>query len=263
MLEIREVTSSNLPDAARLCLAGKSLSDRPRAFTREVELDSTRCKLSLLSEQMRAGSRAQAAYRDGMLVGYLEVHPIAQALVPLEGADCHVIGCVRVPEAHEREEVEKALVDHAAAALSGSRGLAVLAREKDWGGCGFTDAAHEAAEVAGFERVLWWRPIAGGDPPKIAQVDRKLARIPGKTRVDLFTSERCPWDRYVFDLVRGVCSRMKNNVVLYETDCTKRRNVLRAGVTCGVAVNGQFQPWVRPYRLPDEHMIRKTLEDAV
>ena len=35
MLEIKDITSSNLPDAARLCLAGKSLTDRPRAFTRD------------------------------------------------------------------------------------------------------------------------------------------------------------------------------------------------------------------------------------
>ena len=44
MLEIRDITASNLPDAARLCLAGKTLSDRPRAFTKSVEVDSTRCK---------------------------------------------------------------------------------------------------------------------------------------------------------------------------------------------------------------------------
>lgn len=264
MLEIRDITSANLPDAARLCLAGKTLSDRPRAFTREVEVDSTRCKLSLLREQMASGGKAFAAYRDGLLVGYLEIHPIESALEPVEGKGCHVVHCVRVPEEIEREEVERALVDHAAAKFPASQGLAVLAREKDWTKSGFEAAARDAAEVAGFERVLWWRPVAaGGAAPKLVPVDRKLPKIPGKARVDLFASDRCPWDRYVFDMIRGVCTRMKSDVVLYETDCTKRRNVLRAGVACGVAVNGAFQPWVRPYRLPDEHLIRRTLEDAV
>lgn len=263
MLEIRDITSSNLPDAARLCVAGKSLSDRPRAFTREVELDSTRCKLSLLREQMADGGKAHAAYRDGMLVGYLEYHPVEKALAPLEGENCHVIHCVRVPEVQERLEVEAALVEHAASLLSSSRGLAVIAREKDWTPCGFADAVHEASEVNGFERVLWWRQIGPGAPPRFAPVDRKLPRIPGKTRVDVFAADRCPWDRYVFDMVRGICDRMKGDVVVYETDCNKRRNVLRSGVSCGVAVNGLFQPWVRPHRLPDEHMIRKVLEDAV
>jgi hypothetical protein len=42
-----------------------------------------------------------------------------------------------------------------------------------------------------------------------------------------------------------------------------RNNVLRGGVSCGIAVNGRFQAWVRPYRLPDEHIIRRTLDDAV
>jgi hypothetical protein len=50
---------------------------------------------------------------------------------------------------------------------------------------------------------------------------------------------------------------------VYETDCNKRRNVLRSGVSCAIAVNGLFQPWVRPHRLPDEHMIRRVLEDSV
>src|SRR5262249_30054615 len=155
------------------------------------------------------------------------------------------------------------LADHAAAALPASRGLAVLAREKEWGGAGFSDVARDAAEVIGYERVLWWRPVAGGDAPKIAPVDRRLPKIPGKVRVDVFAADRCRWDGYVVDLVRGVAERMKERVVVYETDCNKRRNVVRTGVSAAIAVNGAFQPWVRPYRLPDEHMVRRAIEDAV
>ena len=262
MLEIRDITSSNLPDAARLCLAGKTLSDRPRAFTRDVELDSTRCKLSLLRGQMSAGAKAHAAYRDGMLVGYVEYHPIERALSPIDGEACHAVQCVRVPEEQERAEVEHALVEHAAKEVPASRGLAVVAREKDWTSCGFHELAREASEVQGCERVLWWRQLAPGAPPTLAQIDRRLPKIPGKVRVDVFHADRCPWDRYVFDLVRGVCDRMKGDVVVYETDCNKRKNVLAAGVSCGIAVNGEFQPWVRPYRLPDEPLIRRTIEEA-
>ena len=263
MLEIRDITSSNLPDAARLCLAGKTLTDRPRAFTKEVELDSTRCKLSMLTDQMRAGAKAHAAYRDGMLVGYLEYHPIEKALSPLDGEGSHVIHCVRVPEVPERDEVEKALADHAASQVPASRGLAVIARDKVWRGSGFEEIAREPSELQGFERVLWWRPIAGGAPPTMSQLDRRLPKIPGKVRIDIFYADRCPWDRYVFELVRGVCARMKDTVVMYETDCNKRKNVVRAGISVGIAVNGRFQPWVRPYRLPDEHSVRRTIEEAV
>ena len=63
----------NRPDAARLCLAGASLSDRPKGFTREVEVDCTRAKLSFLQERQFDGAKAWAAYRAGSLVGYLEV----------------------------------------------------------------------------------------------------------------------------------------------------------------------------------------------
>jgi hypothetical protein len=263
MFEIRDIGTANLPDAARLCLAGKSPGDRPRAFTKDVELDATRCKLSLLHERMARGARAFAAFREGLLAGYLEVHPVAAAPVPVAGENCHVLQCVRVPQTAERGETERALIDHAAGELAASGGLAVIAREKDWSACGFAVAARDGAEVPGHERVLWWRGLAGGKPPRLVPIDRHLAKIPGKVRVDLFVAERCPWDRYVFDLVRGVCGRMKNAVVVYETDCNDRRNVLRSGIACGIAVDGVFQPWVRPYRLPDEPGIRRTLEDAM
>ena len=264
MLEIRDITSANLPDAARLCLAGKTLSDRPRAFTREVEVDSTRCKLSMLRDQMAGGAKAHAAYRDGMLVGYIQYHPIEQSLAPLTGEMCHVIQCLRVPEELERAEVEPAMIEHAAKQIPGSRGLAVIAREKEWTSCGMQQVADEAAEVQGFQRCLWWRQIGPGAPPAFAPVDRKLPPIPGNVRMDIFSSDGCPWDRYVFDVVRGVCERMKAaGVVLYETDCNKRRNVLRAGVSSGIALNGRLQPWVRPYKLADEHVVRRAIEDAI
>jgi len=262
-LDIKTVGTANLPDAARLCLAGRTLSDRPPAFTREVELESTRCKLSYLRTATTKGSKALVAYRDAMLVGYVEAHPIEEALAPVDGAGSHVLTCLRVPEPAERAEVERAVIDALAASLPASRGLAVLAREKDWAPLGFTDIGRDASEVDGFERVLWWRPIAGGDPPRAVPVDRKIPRIPGKVRVDLFTSHRCPWDKYVFDVVRGVCRTLKDEVVVYETDCTRRREILRSGVSAGIAVNGRFQPWVRPHRLPDPHVVRRTLEAAV
>lgn len=263
-LEIRPVGAANLPDAARLCTAGESLSDRPRAFTREVEVDSVRCKLSMLRGKMAAGAKALAAYRSGMLVGYAEIHPVEQSTVPVEGAGFHVVHCLRVPEKIERDEVEPALIDAAAKALAGSGGIAVLAREKDWSKLGFAEAFREASEVDGEERVLWWRAIAeGAAAPKTAVVERKFHRPEGKARVDLFVNDRCPWDKFVFDMVRGICGTMRAEVALFETDCTKRREVLRYGVQAAIAVNGRYKPWVRPYRLPDEHTVRRALEAAV
>lgn len=263
-LEIKPITSANLPDAARLCTAGESLSDRPRGFTKEVEVDSTRCKLSMLRVKMGAGAKAFAAYRSGMLVGYAELHPVEQSTVPVDGAGYHVLQCLRVPEQIERDEVEPALVDAAAKALAGSRGIAVLAREKDWSKQGFAEACREAAEVDGEERVLWWRAIApDAAAPKTVVIERKLPKPEGKARVDLFVNDRCPWDKFVFDMVRAVCTSMRSDIALFETDCTKRREVLRYGVQAAVAVNGRYKPWVRPYRLPDDHTIRRTLEAAV
>jgi len=268
-LEIKRIGVANLPDGARLCLAGHGLGDRPPAFTREVEMESTRCKLSLLRTAMAKGSTPLAAYRSGMLVGYLEAHPVEEALVPLEGTGYHVVTCLRVPEDAERAEVEYALVESLAATLPASRGLAVLARDKIWGPLGFRELDRDGSEVEAYDRVLWWRPIsddgsAGGDAgPSLAPVDRALPKIDGKIRVDLFVSDRCPWDRYVIGLVRDVCASMRDEVVVYETDCSKRREVLRSGVPVGVAINGRFQPWFRPYRLPDGNVIRRSLESAV
>lgn len=261
-LDIKPIGTMNLPDAARLCLAGKTLSDRPPAFTREVELESTRCKLSLLRAALVRGAKTLAAYRSGMLVGYVELHPVEESLVPVKGAGCHVIHCLRVPEEAERAEVEHALVEGALRAVPKTGGLAVVAREKLWSAVGFEEIARDASEVESVERVLWWKS-AGGAAPDFVPVDRKIPRIPGKVRVDLFWSDRCPWDRYVFDLVRQACAAMKADVVVYETDCTKRREVLRSGVSAAVAINGRFQAWLRPHRLPDDHTIRRALESAV
>lgn len=260
-LEIRNVGTSNLPDAARLCLAGKSLSDRPPAFTRDVEIESTRCKLSLLRGLTLKGAKLLAAYRSGMLVGYLEAHPVEEALVPIGGKGFHVIACLRVPEEGERAEVEAALVDELAKQVPQSRGIAVLARDKVWTAMGFEDVAREASEIEAYDNVLWWRKLRdGGDLPELIQPDRKIAKIEGKVRVDLFTSDRCPWDRYVFGLIRQVCAGLGKSVVVYETDCTRRREILRSGVTAACAVNGRYQAWFRPHRLADEHDIRRTIE---
>lgn len=265
-LELRAIGTANLPDAVRLCLAGKSLGDRPRGFSREAEVEATRCKLSLLRPALGAGGAAFAAYRSGMLVGYAEAHPVERAPAPVEGQGFLVVHCLRVPESEERGEVEPALVDAIAAKAPG--GLAVVAREKDWEPFGFRTVERAASEVEPEERVLWWRgPDPGGAAEaaraRLVPVRRDLPRPRDKARVDLFTSDRCPWDRYVFDLVRGVAATLRSEVALFETDCNRRREVLRHGVVSAVAVNARFQPWVRPWRLPDEHTIRRTIEAAV
>ncbi len=262
-LEIRNITAANLPDAARLCTAGASLGDRPKAFTREVEQESSRCKLSMLRSRMTAGARAFAAYREGLLVGYAELFPVEQSVAPVAGAGFHVLQCLRVPERAERVEVENDLCDAAAAAIPESAGIVAVARDKEWGSLGFTEVEREASEVDGDVRVLWYRKIKGGAEPKFVPIERKYPRPEGKVRLDLFTNERCPWDKYVFDMVRAVAAPRRSEIALFETDCTRRREVLRYGVTAGVAINGRFQPWVRPYRLPDEHTIRRTLEAAM
>jgi hypothetical protein len=38
---------------------------------------------------------------------------------------------------------------------------------------------------------------------------------------------------------------MTNDVAVHETDCNRRRKVLRSGVSCGIAVNGLFQSFLR------------------
>ena len=270
-VEIRNITAANLPDAARLCTAGQSLGDRPKAFTRDVEQESTRCKLSMLRARMAEGATALAAYREGLLVGYCEIHPVERSVVPVDGKGFHVIHCLRVPEEIERDEVETDLCNAAAARLPTSGGLAVIARAKKWSARGFAEIALDQSEVAGLERVLWFRKIAeGATPPTLVRVQRTFPRPPGKTRVDLFVNDHCPWDKYVFDMVRTVLGgprsatgAARTDLVIFETDCTKRRNVLSYGVTAGIAVNGRYQPWLRPHRLPDEHMIRRAIEGAV
>ena len=113
MLEIQSINAANLPDAVRLCLAGATPGDRPRAFTKEVETECSRCKLALVRDRQMSGGAAFVAYQHGMLVGYAELHTMRDALAPVDGKKGHVLQCLRVPERALRETVEKALVDHA------------------------------------------------------------------------------------------------------------------------------------------------------
>ena len=174
-----------------------------------------------------------------------------------------MVHCLRVPEEVERADVEPALIQHAVDQLASSTGLAVLAREKDWAPLGFEELDRTASEIQGEERVLWFRRVGDAASPRMLPVDRLIPRMPGKTRVDLFVNDRCPWDQYVYGLIRGVCASIGDSVVVYETDCSQRRAVERCGVAGGVALNGAFQPWLRPYRLPAEHEIRRAIEDAL
>ena len=111
------------------------------------------------------------------------------------------------------------------------------------------------------DRVLWWRGV--GEAPRIIDPSRDFKLIAGKTRIDVFTSERCAWDLYVADLVRSVAATMSDSVVLFETDCSSRRIVLRTGVVSSVAIDGKYMQWYRPHTLPDEHTIRRALAGAI
>ena len=260
MLEVQSINADNLPDAVRLCLAGTNAGDRPRAFSRDVETDCSRCKLALVRDRQMSGGAAFVAYQDGLLVGYAELHSMRDALAPLDGESGHVLQCLRVPEAALREPVEKALVEHAFEQLGGRGGIAVLARGKDWSRHGFSEASRACGEVISDDRVLWWRGT--GAPPRIIDPQREFALIDGKVRVDLFTSERCPWDLFVADLVRAAAAAMPDQVVLFETDCSARRAIQCSGVVSAVALDGKFMPWYRPHTLPDEHVIRRAFEGA-
>lgn len=260
MLEIQPITAENLPDAVRLCLVGESLSDRPSAFTRDVETECSRCKLALVRERQMSGGAAYAAYQDEMLVGYIELHTMGDALAPVDGTAGHVIQCLRVPELGMREMTEQALVEHAFEQHGGRGGLAVVARGKDWSAHGFRQVGLSCAEQITEDRVLWWR--GDGEPPKLVEPQRDFAFVEGKVRVDLFTSERCAWDIYVCDLVRQVAESMPN-VVLFETECMDRKTIRETGVVSAVAVNARYMTWFKPHRVPDEDEIRRTLEQAL
>ncbi len=259
MLEIKPITAANLPDAVRLCLAGATPGDRPRAFTKDVEIDCSRCKLATLREKQFSGGRAYAAYRDGSLVGYAELHATADAIAPVSGGRGHVLQCVRVPEAALRDSVEAALVERAFDDVGSGGGIAVLARDKDWSRHGFAVVDDAMSEILGDPRMLWWKD-GGGEAPRIVDPERSFPLIHGKVRIDLFSSDRCPWDTYVAMLVRNVAAAMSDEVVLFDTDCSDRKTVARTGVVSACAIQGRYQPWYRPYVLPDEHRIRRAIE---
>ena len=259
MLEVREVKLSNLADCSKLCI-GASL---PRGIDAMAAVDMQRAKLAFFRQHRGAGAGARAAYRDGRLVGSLEWYPVELSPTPVGGRDVFVVHCVRVAEAAERPEVLGALAGAAEEAWKARAGVAALGRNRSWEEFGFEKVdSRRAPEKEGGTQALYLKRFRPEAEVRFLDPIRELAPEPGKLRVDLFVSDRCPWNAYIFDLVRRACASYGKPVQILEHDCRARQAVERYGVGAGVAVNGVFQPLLRPHLLPDERSIHRILDLA-
>ena len=63
------------------------------------------------------------------------------------------------------------------------------------------------------------------------------------------------------ELRKKVMAALKTNAaILDRIDCNDRETVLRFGVMSGVALNGEFMPWLRPHPVPSESVVREAIE---
>ena len=259
MLQVKEVKQANLADCAKLCV-GKNLPPGLDAFG---AVDMQRGKLSWFRQHRGAGAGARAAYRDGALVGSLEWYPLELSPTPVAGKDLFVVNCVRLTEHDKRPEVLGALVDSAGEAWSKRAGVAVIGRHRSWEEFGFESIERRRApERDGGVQVLFLRKFRPDAEVRFLDPVRELAPEPGRLRVEIFLSDRCPWNGYVYELVRKACANYGKPIQILEHDCSTRAGVEKYGVGAGVAVNGIFQPLLRPHFLPTEREIHKILDLA-
>ena len=259
MLEVKEIRPSNLADCTRLCV-GKSL---PPGLDSFAAVDMQRAKLAFFRERKGGGAAARAAYRDGVLAGVLEWYPVELSPTPVAGKDLFVVNCARAAEKDARGEVLGALVRAAEPAWGLRAGVAAVGRNRSWEEFGFEAVGRRRApEKDGGTQTLYLRKFSPEAEARFLETPATPGPDAGRVRVDLFVSDRCPWDGYLFDLVRKACVSHGTKVQVFEHDCRTREAVERTGVGAGVAVNGRFQPVLRPYLLPDERAIRRMLDLA-
>ncbi|MHC4472878.1 MAG: hypothetical protein ACYTDY_13220 [Planctomycetota bacterium] len=257
-LEIRPITVANLPDLVSPCMKGGTIGS---GLTLDAQIADgmTRSKLSFFYDRMRQGGAAVAAYRGVRPVGLLEYYPIEVAPSPIVGTDLFVINCLEVPEREQREEVEKELVAACVKDWSTRKGVVVLGRAKSWDTLGFEEVSRDAWPEGG-ELILWLMKFWEVEEPKLSAVDREVHLVPGRVLVDIYESFRCPWDHYVASLVEEVAEELGPSVILEKLDCTTREQVLRYGITSGIALNGEFQRWLRPHPVPSAAQVKETIE---
>ena len=257
MLEVREVKLSNLADCSRLCV-GTSL---PPGLDSFAAVDLQRAKLAFFRQYRGLGAAARAAYRDGNLVGSLEWYPVELSPTPVAGNDLFVVQCARTLEPGARAEVMAAMVGAAEEAWSARAGVAALGRKRSWEEFGFESVeTRRAPEKDGGNQTLFLRRTRPEAEARFLDPAVSMAPETGKLRVDLFLSDRCPWNGYVYAVVRKACASYGKPIQIVEHDCRTRTGVEKTGVGAGVAVNGVLRPLLRPHLLPDERAIHRMLD---
>jgi hypothetical protein len=260
-VEIKSITVANLPDLVTPCTMAGTLGSGLTVDS-EIAEEMTRNKLAFFHERMRQGAAAIAAYRRNRPVGLLEYYPIEVAPVPVIGNDLFVVNCLQVPEREQRDEVEKELVAACVKDWSSRKGVIVLGRGKPWDALGFEEVSRDAWPE-GDELVLWLMKFWEVEEPRLSPGDREVHLVRGKVQIDIYESFHCPWDSYVAARVEEAAEGFGASVILDKIDCTSRDQVLKYGVTAGIALNGEFQPWLRPHRIPTTAQIQQRLEDLL
>jgi hypothetical protein len=259
MLEVKEVKLSNLGDCSKVCI-GASL---PPGLDSFAAVDIQRAKLAFFRAAKGLGAGARAAYRDGALVGILEWYPVEASPTPVAGKDIFVVNCARVSDRAARSEVLAEMVRAAEEAWSKRAGVAALGRNRSWEEYGFERIdSRRAPEKDGGSLTLYLKRNRPEAEASLLEPVRPPKPEGGKIRVDIYVSDRCPWNGFVFDMVRRACAKYGKPIQILEHDCRSREGVEKNGIGGGIAVNGEFRALLRPHLLPDERAIHKLLDLA-
>ena len=55
----------------------------------------------------------------------------------------------------------------------------------------------------------------------------------------------------------------RHRLELEKQELEDRASILKHGLNTAIAVNGQYQPWLRPHPIPTRDQIRKTIKDLL
>jgi len=260
MLTVKPVKLANLQDCTRLCVG----SNLPPGLDSHAAVDMQRSKLAQFRQAGTAGGGALAAYRDAKQVGFLEYYPVEISPTPVAGKDLVIVHCVRIAEPAARSEILGEILKAAEPLWSVRAGACAIGRRKSWEEFGWEVVTQRRPpERGGDPQILFLRKFRPEAEASFLPVTQDFPPVdPGKLRVDIFVSDHCPWNAFVFDRVRKAVASFGRPVQVREIPVRDRAAVEKHGVSSGVAINGKFVPVLRPNVLPDERTIRRLLDEA-
>jgi len=255
IIEIHDLTEKNIEDIATFCLQ--------REVKSEFYLQGEKRKKKFLLEKLKEGGRAKIAYKENKPVGFIEYYPIEDAPMNITGKDIMIIPCMNVKVSERKKGIGDKLLQACIndTKKMGKKAIAVVATEWE----NFMPKAF--FEKYGFENVtdrgsinIFMKKFEEVENPQWLKLLHKQKPVKGKLVIDIFHTDRCPFDWQNAQRVKKVAREFGDSIVVTDFDANKRENILKYGTQGAIIVNNEYLGAGPPL---SEEEIRKVFKEKL